>query len=301
MMRPFARRGEFLGLTWGLMFLHAVGFVLIQTDRVQAYSVLALTPASIASGHWWSFFTYQFLTGSPVSLLFNIMSLYFLGLALEHEWGTSTYAVFYLAGVFGASGAAWALGLTLMGSVFLSVSFLITYAFLWPDVEFLVAFVLPVKVKWLAAVSAGWVIYAGLGLGFLGELVYVLGMGAGVIFYLALIRQKRRFVREVVTAVKEAGRLSGEAKLEVSNRDFFRRAQALLGAARGGDGANADLQKLRADLESSVAPEVKVCKPVDYKGDGDDICVHCEGFAECTLRYLKGEPAEILAPRKGNS
>jgi hypothetical protein len=41
-------------------------------------------------------------------------------------------------------------------------------------------------------------------------------------------------------------------------------------------------------------PGVNVCKPVDFKGDRDGICVKCEGFAECSLRYVAGQPAEIV-------
>jgi len=39
---------------------------------------------------------------------------------------------------------------------------------------------------------------------------------------------------------------------------------------------------------------VNICKPIDFKGDKDGICVKCEGFAECSLRYVAGQPAEIV-------
>jgi hypothetical protein len=46
---------------------------------------------------------------------------------------------------------------------------------------------------------------------------------------------------------------------------------------------------------------VNICKPVDFKGDKDGICIRCEGFAECSLRYVKGEPDEIVVkPRQGS-
>lgn len=50
---------------------------------------------------------------------------------------------------------------------------------------------------------------------------------------------------------------------------------------------------LRVDLAKLVVPGVKICKPVDFKGDKDGICVRCEGFAECSLRYVAGQPGEI--------
>ena len=39
----------------------------------------------------------------------------------------------------------------------------------------------------------------------------------------------------------------------------------------------------------------------DFKGDKDGICVKCEGFAECSLRYVRGEPAEIVLKSRDDS
>jgi membrane associated rhomboid family serine protease len=292
---PFSRRGEFLGLTWGIVFLHVATFVLAMSSGVRAGELLAWYPGALELGHWWAPFTWQFLSGSAMSLFFNVLALYFLGLALEHEWGTMTYAVFYLCGVFGAWGAAALVGVTLSGSVFLGVSFLITYAFLWPDVEFLVFFVLPVKVKWLAWIAAGGVLLTALRLGLLGGLVWAAGMFGGVLFYLLAIRPRRRPIAAAVDRIRQVALEGVEARVEARNRDFFRRVEALRPPEGTVDGAEVspDLEKLRADLAAAVNPEIRICKPVDFKGDGDQVCLRCEGFAECSLRYLGGEPARI--------
>ncbi len=59
------------------------------------------------------------------------------------------------------------------------------------------------------------------------------------------------------------------------------------------------LRDFEKELGTLVVPGVKICKPVDFKGDKDGICVKCEGFAECSLRYVKGEPAEIVVKDRG--
>lgn len=303
MRNPFAVRGPFLGWTWGLIFLHVATFVLAMSTGARAEELLGWAPGNLEAGKWWTPFTYQFLAGRPLTLFFNVLSLWFLGMALEHEWGTFTYVTFYLCGVFGAWGAASLLGMGLSGSVFLGISYLITYAFLWPDTEFLVFFVLPVKVKWLAAIAAGMVLLGAFRLGPVLGLAWSAGMFGGVIFYLLALRPRRAVVRAAVAKVKEAGRVSGEEKLESKNREFFRRASAVrppggMAADAPGDAA---VEALRRDLAAAVNPDVRVCKPLDYKGDGDDICIRCEGFAECTLRWLHGAPQSIAppAPPKG--
>ena len=55
------------------------------------------------------------------------------------------------------------------------------------------------------------------------------------------------------------------------------------------------------ELKKQVVPGVNICKPVDYKGDKDGICVSCEGFAECSLRYVNGQPEEIVLKNRDGS
>lgn len=297
---PFSRRGEFLGWTWGLVFLHVATFVFSQSQGASASQLLGYLPGALAEGRWWTPLTYQFVDGSMLSLFFNVLGLYFLGLALEHEWGTFTYVVFWLVGTLGAFAAAALLGFPLIGSVFLPVSYLIVYALLWPETQFLIFFVFPVKVKWIAAVTAGLLVFEAMRYGPLFGLVYLLGMGGGVGFYYAAIRPRKSLLRVGTEKLKEAGRVSTELKLDAKNRSFFERAGKLRppGGVPEEVTTSPDLEKLRTDLRAAVRPDVQICKPVDYKGDGDGICIRCEGFAECTLRWLRGEPAEIVPAKK---
>jgi membrane associated rhomboid family serine protease len=52
----------------------------------------------------WRFVSFQFVHGGMGHLFFNLLGLYFLGPALEREWGTSRFLAFYLAcGVAGGA------------------------------------------------------------------------------------------------------------------------------------------------------------------------------------------------------
>lgn len=44
----------------------------------------------------WRVVTYQFLHGSPIHIMFNMIALYFLGPTLERYWGDKRFLMFYL-------------------------------------------------------------------------------------------------------------------------------------------------------------------------------------------------------------
>jgi len=252
-----------LGLTLPLCGLHFVFFFLFSMDPQKTASLFGFWPQQALSQPW-GFVTFQFLHGGPVSLFFGAFALYILGSALEAEWGTAEYTAFWLVATLGASLSAWLLGTPLVSDPFVvPISMLFAYAVLFPEAQFLVFFVIPVKVKWIAVFSA-----ALLGLAFFRDLVTfgagpafvrVLGAGAGFLFF--WVRHHGRFkarkaAREAVVAVKTAVVQQKDETLEKRNRELFPRVDALRATERsgveppGGEGLRNELQKL-------VVPGVK--------------------------------------------
>jgi hypothetical protein len=140
-------------LFWGLAALS--GFNL---ERI------ALRPAAVYAGEVWRLVTFLFLppgggTGALaiVFLAFAWYIFYLMGTALEHYWGTYRYNAFIGLGwllttaVAFLTPGAYASNLFLAGSVFLA------FAFLNPDFELLIFFILPVRIKWIALVQ--WLYY----------------------------------------------------------------------------------------------------------------------------------------------
>jgi membrane associated rhomboid family serine protease len=293
-----------LGLTLPLCGFHFIFFFLFVTDPKKVAGLFGFWPQQALTQPW-GFVTFQFLHSGPMSLFFGAFALYILGSALEAEWGTTEYTIFWLVATLGGSLSAWALGTPLVSDPFVvPISMLFAYAFLFPDTQFLVFFVIPVKVKWIAFFSAG-----VLGLAFFRDLfsfgagpafVRVLGAGAGFLYF--WVRHHGRFkarkvAREAIVAVKSAGAVRQDEELEKRNRELFPRVEALRTSERTG-AAPAGGEGLRSELTRLVVPGVNICKPVDFKGDRDGICVKCEGFAECSLRYLAGQPTEIVVKKR---
>ena len=293
-----------LGLTLPLCGFHFVFFLLYVTDPKKVAGLFGFWPQQALTQPW-GFVTFQFLHAGPMSLFFGAFALYILGSALEAEWGTAEYTAFWLVATLGASLSAWALGTPLVSDPFVvPISMLFAYAFLFPDTQFLVFFVIPVKVKWIALLSAAFLAFA-----FVGDLVTfgagpafvrILGAGAGFLYF--WLRHHGRFkarnvAREAIVAVKTAGAARQDEVLEKRNRELFPRVEALRASEKagveppGGEG-------LRNELGRLVVPGVNICKPVDFKGDRDTFCLRCEGFAECSLRYLAGKPGEIVVKKR---
>lgn len=311
-----------LGVVIPLSALPFVFFFLITQDVQKAYTLFAFFPET-ALVHPWSFVTYQFLYSSPMPLFFGALGFYILGSGLEGAWGTRGFVVFWLVGTVGGALAAWALGVPLQSGAFtIHLSMLFAFAYLFPDTYFMVFFVVPVKVKWIAWVSAA-VLGGFCALLLLGgapgrALTTAVGATAGFLWF--WIREHgrykaRRAAREAVTAVKSAGASRQDEALERRNRELFPKVERLRAEARAatapasgpaGSGLptlphfspspdlSPEARRLASELATLVVPGVKICKPVDFKGDKDLICLRCEGFAECSLRYVAGKPSEIV-------
>jgi membrane associated rhomboid family serine protease len=290
-----------LGLTMPLCGLHFIFFFLVKMDPVRTLTLFGFDPGA-AFGKPWTFLTYQFLHQEPFGLFFGTLVLYILGSALEMEWGTAEFTVFWLVSTLGASLAALVTGNVLLsGGVLTGASLLFAYAYLFPDMQFLIFFVIPVKVKWLAWLAVAMLAWGLLQATLAGQpgagFVNVAGAGAGFLFF--WIRhhggtRAKKAAKLAVVAVKTAGAVREDAALERRNRELFPKVEDLRRAMQGGGDPPPRQREFASELAKLVVPGVNVCKPVDFKGDRDGICVKCEGFAECSLRYVAGQPAEIV-------
>ncbi len=289
-----------MGLTVPLVSLHFVFFFLAAADPAKTRAIFAFFPSRALLAPW-SFITYQFLHASPFSLFFGALMLWILGSALETEWGTGEFTVFWLIATLGGSLSAWLVGTPLATDPFVvPVSMLFAYAYLFPDIQFLIFFVIPVKVKYLAWLTAGFLVWGlfsdWMSLWIGPGLVRIVGASAGFVWFWARhqgTHKARKAGRQAVLAVKEVGAARADDALEKRNRALFPDAESLRAAAARGGETSQEMKGVREKLEGLVVPGVNICKPVDFKGDKDVVCLRCEGFAECSLRYARGSPKEI--------
>ena len=148
------------GLIRAIASFQVICFILLQM-KPGFGQVLALTPA--AWQHWeiWRFITFTFIPGtdSLIFIIFVVMILILIGDQLEAEWGKFRLNLYYFATIV----CLWA-GVLISGPVlggviggmagtYLYSSLFLAFATVVPNYTFMLFFVLPVKVKWLAVLD----------------------------------------------------------------------------------------------------------------------------------------------------
>jgi len=154
-------------------------------------NLLYFNPILIMKGQIWRLFTFVFIptTTSPIFFLFAVFLYYSIGSALEHAWGTFKFNMYYLLGMIfnmlgllivqlifyrdTASASIFYLSTYSSIAIYLNLSLFLAYAVLFPDVQFLLYGILPIKVKYLAVIDVILLAY-GLISGTAGDRVLVM-------------------------------------------------------------------------------------------------------------------------------
>lgn len=153
-----------------VVVLTALVCVLAYTNP-EFLSVLDLKPELIKQGQLWRLFTYIFIPKSPVqpgsmlSPLWAVVALWFLwfiGDGLERAWGAFRLTLYFIVGMIGTTVAAFVFHAQFSNGM-LAASLFFAFAWFYPDEIIYVMFILPVKIKWLAWISAGFLVVGFIG------------------------------------------------------------------------------------------------------------------------------------------
>jgi membrane associated rhomboid family serine protease len=137
----------------------------------------------------WRLVTYQFLHGSLMHVLFNMLGLFFLGPRLEAFWGMKRFVIYYLfcGAVAGLLYTTLALaGIlsvgTLVGASGSILAILAACAILFPgDIIILLIFPLPIRVAALVLIGM-FVVFSFVGCNKGGNVAHLGGMAAGAAY-----------------------------------------------------------------------------------------------------------------------
>ncbi len=275
-------------LTEGLIFAHFAVFILSATIP-GGPQALALIPGFIGARPW-TLVTYQFVHGSSMFWFFiSMLVLWIMARPIEESWGSPRFLVFWLISTFGASLTAAALGRPLYGDVGFSTCLLFTFATLYPEVEFRLFFIIPVKVKYLAVVAAAILVYSSLSYGIVGGLANVVGVSSGYLFFLAIRRMpsRRKISFELKKRRTEAVIQSEDSQAEERNLGWDANVRAAEDRARAGGAIMAEDQDFLAELDGAKDPAITVCAPTEFGFIDDGVCRSCTGYPECAARRIR--------------
>ena len=275
-------------LTEGLIFAHFAVFILsVMMEGSQ--QALALIPGLVRARPW-TLVTYQFIHGSSMFWFFiSMLILWIMAKPLEDSWGSPRFLIFWMVATFGASVTAALIGRPLFGDLGFSSCLLFTFATLYPEVEFRLFFIIPVKVKYLAIVAAAILVYSSLSMGLVDGLANIAGMSAGYLFFLATRRlPTRRKIAFEFSKRKAKVAISAEnAQAEDRNRAWDPLVRAAEARARDGGAVAPEDEPLLAELDAAKDPVITVCAPSEFGFVDDPVCRGCSGYAECAGRRIR--------------
>lgn len=152
-------------------------------NRYITYS-LTLTRPALFAGEIWRLVTFLFVPSSSGSILNFALGAYFvwfLGSALEAAWGDFRFNVYVLAEMLGAVLACLVTGWA--GTYCLSLSLLLAFALLYPEMQVLLFFLIPIKVKYFGIFSAAVWVLGFLSADWMTRLNYLLSMAGFILFF----------------------------------------------------------------------------------------------------------------------
>ena len=280
----FRSRGENLRSIYILLFLTIAFFFLEYQDAEKYARLFSFERGAVSAGEVWRVFTYQFTQAGqgwfafprPLVLFFTLLLLYLMGSAVEEEWGTWNFLAFFTISTVATAIAAAALGIPLLGSYFVNFSLLFVYASTFPDQTFYLFGALPVRIRWIAYVAA-LILVAGVFAGGRANIAALVGCATGYAFFLS------QRVRVIV--IHEQDAIDEDAAPDAAAIRNAARFVAIKRAINNGNAA--DIDRLTAQAEREIVRGVNICPPPDFKPEHNDgYCIRCEGFAECSMRFM---------------
>lgn len=166
-------------LTLMLILCYVVGYVISMVNST-FLGFLTLDPYQILQGQVWRLFTWVIVPPEGLGI-FTIIMLWFyynIGNILERTWGTYRYNVYIFSGmlftilgsflcmgfIYLTSGEAlgspevaeylFSMGFTSFSTYYINLSIFMAFAATYPDMQVLLMFVIPVKMKWMGILDA---------------------------------------------------------------------------------------------------------------------------------------------------
>ena len=129
-------------------------------------SFMLFSPALILRGQIWRLVSFLFIPPSTGLLALLVFYFYYwIGSTLENQWGTGQFTIYFFTGVvltviygfviYFITGKS-----VVMDSSYLYLSMFFSFAVLFPDMQVLFMFFIPVKMKYLAIIDAAFFLFS---------------------------------------------------------------------------------------------------------------------------------------------
>lgn len=190
-----------------------VGY-LLEALQPEALEIINLNPALIVKGQIWRLITWVMMPPGGLSILIILLLMFYasVGRSLEYAMGDFAYTLYVCSGIFftdvgvlltylvlqftGQTEMAEYFGYASNASTYyLCLSLFLAYAFLYPDRQVLVWFIIPIKLKWLGYIDIAYLLmsiftYGQMGY-YAGMVTVIVSMLNFILFYILLKKRTK--------------------------------------------------------------------------------------------------------------
>jgi hypothetical protein len=138
----------------------SAGFWVLCMVNPVLYSYLCFSPQLVLQGQIWRLLTFFFIPSNTGVLgLIAIYFYYWIGSTLEQYWGTPKFNIYFFSGILLTLLYGFVIHFITNASIQLNaeyvyLSMFFSFAAMFPDMQVLLFFLIPIKMKWLALVDA---------------------------------------------------------------------------------------------------------------------------------------------------
>lgn len=200
-------------LTVMLIVCFVVGYI-IQIVQPEAVYAINLNPEKIMQGQVWRILSWILMPpdGYSIFIIITLMFYFHIGRTLENAWGDFRYTLYIVSGIvftdIGVIGTYLAMKLAGQAELasfyaeysntstyYLCMSMFLAYAFMFPHMQVLLYFIIPIKVKWLGYLYIAYIICDVLACGVVGNypgmVTIIMSVFNYILFYFLMKGKKR--------------------------------------------------------------------------------------------------------------
>ena len=201
-------------IVW-LIGANCIGFAVYQVNP-ELTGLLTLSPYHILQGQVWRLFTWIMMPTESNIIFLLIMALFYyqLGTTLERAWGIFRFNAYIISGMlFSVIGAFAYYGIMYLvgGGVsadmyymgynfslrYIELSIFLAFALLFPEMQVMFYFVIPIKMKWMAYIYLAFAGYSLITTGWPGRVAIVMSLLNFLIFFLSTRDYRRISPKEI--------------------------------------------------------------------------------------------------------
>ena len=170
---------------------------------------LTFSKNAILHGQIWRVISFVFIPDrdNPLSMVFWLYLYWLIGSSLEDYWGGFNFNVYYFSGVLFAIIGGFITGYATVH--YLNLTLFLAMAVINPNMQLLLFFFIPVKMKWLAWVDAAFLIYSFVLTTWSGRVIILFSMLNFLLFFggdfFRFIRNKIKY-RKIRSSFKNKNR-----------------------------------------------------------------------------------------------